>query len=194
MTINCLNAKRISDGLRSRGFDAPIVMGGAHVTAVPEQTLGDFTTVDYAVLGEGEESFLDLLETLAADRPIEDVKGVAWRSSTGEVVINEQRAFIRDLDRLPFPAWDLLDDFPRSYPSSLLESRRVPAAGIMTSRGCPFHCTFCDNRVFGTRVRHFSADYSLRMIHHLVENFRIRDLMIFDDNFLLDERKVVRDL
>ena len=190
MTINCLNAKRISEELRNQGFQSPIVMGGAHITAVPEITLREFTAVDYAVLGEGEETFLELLETLGSNGPIQNVKGIAWRRAPGEIVINDRRPFIQDLDKLPFPAWDLLDDFPRSYPSSLLESKRVPAAGIMTSRGCPFHCTFCDNTVFGTRVRNFSADYSLKMIRHLIDNYQIKDLMFFDDNFLLSKEKL----
>jgi anaerobic magnesium-protoporphyrin IX monomethyl ester cyclase len=91
---------------------------------------------------------------------------------------------------LPLPAWDLLDDFPKSYPSSLLESKRLPSTAIMTSRGCPFSCTFCDHRVFGSRVRHFSADYALNMIRYLRENYGIRDLMILDDNFLIHKRKL----
>jgi radical SAM superfamily enzyme YgiQ (UPF0313 family) len=60
----------------------------------------------------------------------------------------------------------------------------------MTSRGCPYHCTFCDNKIFGTRVRHFSAEYTLKMIDHLIDNYGIKDLMILDDNFLLDRKKL----
>ena len=190
MTINCVNASTIADAIRQAGCTAPIVLGGAHATAVPTSTLAAFTSIDYAVLGEGEHTFLELIDTLDAAQPVETVRGLAWRDMTGSVVINQPRPFIDDLESLPFPAWDLLDDFPGSYPSSLLESKRVPAAGIMTSRGCPFHCTFCDNRIFGTKVRHFSAGYTLSMIRHLVESYGIRDLMFFDDNFLLDKQKL----
>ena len=190
MTINCLNAKRIAEELKGAGCKAPIVLGGAHMTAVPVQTMRAFESVEYGVIGEGEITFLDLIETLADHRPVAGVQGLVWRDATGAVVMNDRRPFIENLDSLPIPAWDLLEGFPDRYPSSLLESKRVPAAGIMTSRGCPFSCTFCDNRVFGTKVRHFSADYSLRMIRHLVSEYAIKDLMVLDDNFLLDREKL----
>jgi len=190
MTINCMNAQSISEELRRNGFTSSIVMGGAHITAAPIETLSKFNAIDYGVVGEGETTFLELIEKLGNDQTVEDVKGIAWRDKEGHIKINPHRPFIEDLDKLPFPAWDLLENFPENYPSSLLESKRLPAAGIMTSRGCPFHCTFCDNRVFGTKVRHFSASYTLRMIKHLIDNYGIKDLMILDDNFLINKKKL----
>jgi anaerobic magnesium-protoporphyrin IX monomethyl ester cyclase len=190
MTINCLNANRIASLLRQRGFASPIVMGGAHVSAVPRETLEAFPAIDVGVIGEGEITFLDILEKLKTGRTIDRVNGIALRDADGQVVVNEPRPPIENLDSLPFPAWDLLDGFPDRYPSSLLESKRLPSAGIMTSRGCPFHCTFCDHRVFGSRVRQFSADYTLQMIRYLIETFGIKDLMILDDNFLINKRKL----
>ena len=190
MTINSLNANTIARELKKRGLTAPVILGGAHVTAVPVDTLRALESIDYAVLGEGEVTFLELLQRLDAGQPIDDVKGIAWRDQTGSVVINATRPPIQDLDMLPFPAWELLPGFPGSYPSSLLESKRLPAAGIMTSRGCPYHCTFCDHRVFGSRLRHFSAEYTLSMIRHLVQAYGIRDLMVLDDNFLINKKKL----
>ena len=190
MTINCLNANKVARELKSRGLTVPVILGGAHVTAVPKETLETLESIDYAVLGEGEVTFLELLQRLDAGQPVEDVQGVAWRDETGKVVINPPRPPIQDLDMLPFPAWELLPGFPESYPSSLLESKRLPAAGIMTSRGCPYHCTFCDHRVFGSKLRHFSAEYTLSLIRHLVQNYGIKDLMILDDNFLINKKKL----
>jgi anaerobic magnesium-protoporphyrin IX monomethyl ester cyclase len=190
MTINCLDAGALARALKERGLLAPIVLGGAHVSAVPRETLEAFPDIDYGVVGEGEATLAELLDRLGNRESLQQVDGLAWRDPEGRVVINRPRRPLENLDELPLPAWDLLEGFPSRYPSSLLESRRLPAAGIMTSRGCPFHCTFCDNRVFGSRVRHFSAEYTLRMIRHLVDRFGIRDLMILDDNFLLDRRKL----
>jgi radical SAM superfamily enzyme YgiQ (UPF0313 family) len=190
MTINCLNVDRIGQELKKRGFSSPIVLGGAHISAVPEETLERFRSIDFGVIGEGEVTFLEIIETIEKGKSVEDIRGVVWRDNNGRIKINETRKPIENLDMLPLPAWDLLDNFPKNYPHSLLESKRLPAAAIMTSRGCPFDCTFCDHRVFGSRVRHFSADYTLEMIKHLVDRYKIKDMMILDDNFLLDRKKV----
>jgi radical SAM superfamily enzyme YgiQ (UPF0313 family) len=192
MTINILNAGGLAEELRRRGFGGPIILGGAHVTAVPVDTLDAFPSIDFGVLGEGELTLLELLDTIHDGRSPEGVRGIVQRDANRQIVLNDSRPFIADLDSLPMPAWDLLDGFPAKYPSSLLESKRVPAAGIMTSRGCPFQCTFCDNRVFGRKVRHFSAEYSLNMIRHLIATYGIKDLMFFDDNLMLNEKKLAQ--
>src|SRR5262249_4326266 len=67
------------------------------------------------------------------------------------------------------------------------ETKRTPAASVITSRGCPFHCTFCDTAVFGSKVRFHSADYTLRMLRHLIDTYGIRDVMFYDDNFFINE-------
>lgn len=189
-TINVYNASRIADGLRGNGFTGPIVLGGAHVTAVPVATLGRFSSVDYAVIGEGELTLLELIEALECGREIRDLEGVAWRDSVGRPVVNPPRPRIQDLDSLPFPAWDLLPNFPGGYPHNALETKRLPAASVITSRGCPGQCTFCDTSVFGSKVRQHSAEYTLRMIRHLRSTYGVRDLMFLDDNFLLDRKKL----
>jgi radical SAM superfamily enzyme YgiQ (UPF0313 family) len=191
MTINCLNADKIARALRDKGFTAPIVIGGAHVSAVPVETLKRFEAIDYGVIGEGEITFLDLLTSLQNNSPVNGIAGLVWRDKGQQIVINSPRPPIENLDMLPLPAWDLLDGFPAKYPHSLLESKRIPAAAIMTSRGCPFDCTFCDHRVFGSKVRHFSADYTLAMIRHLIEQYGVRDLMVLDDNFLVHTKKLM---
>ena len=189
-TINVQNAVRMANELRAKGFAGPIVLGGAHVTAVPAETFERFQVFDYGVIGEGEATFLELIETLQHSRPVSNVRGLAWRSSPGEIVVNSPRPMIEDLDSLPLPAWDLLPDFPDAYPHSALETRRLPAASVITSRGCPYQCTFCDTAIFGCRVRQHSAEYTLNMIRHLRRNYGVRDLMFLDDNFILNRKKL----
>ena len=189
-TINIHNAAELAGRLKLAGFDRPIVLGGAHVTAVPVETLKRLKAFDIGVLGEGELTFLELLRRYQRGESVADVAGIAHRSGLDGVEVNPQRPFIEDLDQLPLPAWDLLPEFPDGYPHSPLETKRLPAASIITSRGCPFSCTFCDNTVFGTRVRHHSARYTLAMIRHLKERYGVRDLMILDDNFLLNRDKL----
>jgi anaerobic magnesium-protoporphyrin IX monomethyl ester cyclase len=190
MTINFMNTQKIASFMKANFQSVPIIIGGPHLTAAPIETMSKYPEFDYGVFGEGEITFLEILEKLKLNKQITNVKGLVWRNKENQIVINEPRPYIENLDDLPFPAWDLLENFPEQYPLSILESKRLPAASIMTSRGCPFHCTFCDNKIFGTKVRHFSAGYTIRMINHLIENYGIKDLMILDDNFLLNRNKL----
>ncbi|HEY3388484.1 MAG TPA: radical SAM protein [Prolixibacteraceae bacterium] len=189
-TINIQNANRIADELRSKGFTGPIVLGGAHVSAAPEVTFMRMKAFDYGVIGEGEITFLELIENIEKKLPTQDILGIVWRDRLGQAHINPPRPLISDLDILPLPAWDLLPNFPQGYPHSALETKRLPAASILTSRGCPFQCTFCDRAIFGSKVRQHSAEYTLNMIRNLKDSYGIKDLMILDDNFILDKEKL----
>ncbi len=147
----------------------PIVLGGAHATALPVETLERFDTIDYCVYGEGEVTFLKLIELIGTNGSVENVKGITWRNILGEIIKNPPRPLIKELDSLPLPAWDILHNFPDGYPHNVLETKRIPATSIIASCSCPMHCTFCDRAVFGSIVRHHSADYTIKMIQYLVE-------------------------
>lgn len=190
MTINFMNAQKIATFLKEKFNSIPIALGGAHITATPLETMTNYSCFDFGIIGEGERTFLELIEKFKNYDSLKEIEGIIWRDDDNRIIINEGRPVIENLDILPFPAWDLLKGFPDKYPLSILESKRLPAASIMTSRGCPYNCTFCDNRIFGTKVRHFSADYSTRMIDYLINNFGIKDIMILDDNFLLNNKKL----
>ncbi len=190
MTINFGNAHMIARFIKKEAPRKMVVLGGPHLTAAPIETMRNYPEFDYGVFGEGEITFLEMVEKIKNNEPFEEIEGIVWRNNENEIILNKTRPFIENLDVLPFPAWDLLEGFPERYPHSILESKRLPAASIMTSRGCPFHCTFCDNKIFGTKVRHFSAEYTLGMIKHLIDVYRIKDLMILDDNFLLNREKL----
>lgn len=104
------------------------IVGGAHATALPEETLREFPAFDMAVFGEGELTSYELVEAVTNGNSLSDIKGLCYRKDN-EVLCNSRRDWIGNLDELPFPAWDL---YPRSkvYP-------------IMATRGCPFRCNFC---------------------------------------------------
>jgi len=189
-TINIHSAARLADGLKAAGFEGPIVVGGPHITAAPVATLEKFPSLDCGVVGEGEATLLEFLDRVSAGMPPDDVLGLVWRDPEGRPHANAPRPLIRELDDLPLPAWDLLADFPKAYPLSVLETKRLPAAAIITSRGCPFSCTFCDSRVFGHSLRAHSAEYTMNMIRFLRQRYGIRDLMMLDDNFILRQQRL----
>ncbi|MFX0204107.1 MAG: B12-binding domain-containing radical SAM protein [Candidatus Hodarchaeota archaeon] len=190
MTTHILNANAIADGLKRNGLASPIVIGGPHFTATPVETLQRSPSIDYGVVGEGEITFLELIQKISNNIDVKDLQGLAWRQDDGSIIVNSPRSMIKNLDILPLPAWDLLPNFPHAYPHNALETKRLPAASIITSRGCPHKCTFCDRAVFGSVVRSHSSEYTLDMIRHLKDNYGIKDLMILDDNFLLDKTKL----
>lgn len=189
-TINIHNANLLAEQIKAAGLTCPIVVGGAHMTAIPVETMEQFPAIDIGVIGEGEITFMELVERVEENAALSGVLGTVFRDGLSQNVVNPARPVIDDLDILPMPAWDLLPDFPDGYTHSALETKRLPSASIITSRGCPYSCTFCDNAVFGTSVRQHSAEYTLRMIRHLEENFGIRDLMVLDDNFILKRDKL----
>jgi len=89
-----------------------------------------------------------------------------------------------ELDDLPFPAWDLLPDFPKAYPLAIYDCPAGPVATIAASRGCPFHCKFCDTSTFGARVRYYSPKKVFEMMTHLHTKYGVRHVLFVDDLFL----------
>ncbi len=128
-----------------------LICGGPLPTVSPEEFLGTF---DLAVIGEGEETVLDLLRSLDSDRgPY--VSGVAYLNGAGRLTFTRPRGQAHDLDSLPFPARDLYDH--RSYKEYFTKHHGYTITSMVTSRGCPFDCEFCSRPVFGNTYRTRSA-------------------------------------
>jgi anaerobic magnesium-protoporphyrin IX monomethyl ester cyclase len=105
--------------------------------------------VDYAIIGEGEQTLLELADALtgrSAVRP-EDVPGIAFRTPAGAIVKTRSRSPIRDLDSLPFPAWDLID--VEKYRRAWMSRHGFFSMNMITTRGCPFHCNWCAKPIYG---------------------------------------------
>ena len=182
-TISIFNAAQVAEKIKEKNKNIITILGGPHITAVPMETMEKFTQFDIGVIGEAEETIIELLNHLNKNLPVDDIKGLVIKDGN-YLKVTERRSFIKDLDNLPFPAWDLLPDLLKYYQPAADSLYRSPTTLLITSRGCPGQCIFCDRSVFGNHIRGFSADYVIRMIKHLQEHFGIRDLFIEDDNFL----------
>jgi radical SAM superfamily enzyme YgiQ (UPF0313 family) len=189
-TISITNAARIAGGLKAADPQVVTVVGGSHVSAVPKATLQAFIDLDYGIIGEGEISFFDFLDALRDGRDVSAAAGLVYRSAGGEVVANERTPYIDDLDSLPLPAWDLVPDFPHRFQPSLLSYRRSPVATLVTSRGCPFSCSFCDRSTSGKLGRYHSVQSVLRHCRHLVD-LGVRHIIFYDDLFTVKRKRVV---
>jgi len=168
----------------ARPFVSTIIMGGPHVSVWGQEIFRQCPELDLGVVGEGEETMVELMAALAAGRSPAGVPGVIGKSFVGP-----SRPLISDLDTIPFPARDLLPLDRYHYPFS--KTRRITT--LFTSRGCPFECIFCDKSIFGTRWRARSAQNILAEIDELVERFNIPSMIIYDDLFTLDDERT-RDI
>lgn len=161
-----------------------VVIGGPQVTAEPYKTMEENLNFDIGVMGEGEITVRELAFALDKGSGLENIKGLLLRRK-GSVFYSGSRDFIQDLDTLPFPTWDLLPDIRNNYQPAVFTSRRFPAFSIITSRGCPSMCTFCDKAVFGSKFRAHSAEYCIEMIEKLKLEYGIKEFVISDDNFVV---------
>jgi len=184
-------AGEIAEEIKSRSKDVRIIIGGAHVTAVPEDTFARFASFDFGVIGEGEETLRALISAFECNHNLGKVDGIVYRKG-GKIIITPHRKFIEDLDSLPPPAWDLLPRIDKFYKPTLLNYKRLPSASLVTSRGCPGRCAFCDTKVFGSRYRVHSAEYVLKMIRHLKQKYGIRDICFYDDVFTLFKKRLAK--
>jgi radical SAM superfamily enzyme YgiQ (UPF0313 family) len=130
--------------LRARHPKLPIVCGGEHFTAVPDLSMQQ-APIDYLALGEGEETAIALFRALEMGIDTSLIAGIAFRKPDGTVQKNPRRDRIRNIDELPWPAWDLFD--VRAYDEHKLVTgihygRTVP---ILATRGCPYQCTYCSS-------------------------------------------------
>jgi radical SAM superfamily enzyme YgiQ (UPF0313 family) len=190
-TISIHNAGRIASRLKALVPGAVVTVGGPHVSALPEGTLAQFPGFDYGVVGEGERSYPALLDRLAAGANPRDVPGLVWRED-GVVRANPRAPYLEgdDLDRLPEPAWDLVPDFPLRFQPNVFNYRATPVASVITSRGCPFSCTFCDRSTSGRRGRFHGLEYVVAMCRRL-EGLGVKHVLFYDDLFTVNRRRVV---
>ena len=152
-----------------------IILGGIHASSMPEEVLKDYPRIDFVVRREGEETIVQMLN----DEQLEKIDGVSYRKN-GKIVHNKDSLFLEDLDKLPFPARDLLP--MQKYFS--FEARAYPIDYIVSGRGCPYRCTFCaDFITSGRKLRIRSAENIVAEVEHLVNEYGVKEIDFQDDNF-----------
>ena len=172
MTHEIQRAAQVAEIAKGILPEAITVVGGAHATALPAQTLAEFSSFDVAVFGEGEYTFSEFVSAIGNVRSWQNIKGIAYRVGNS-IETNEPRDLINNPSELPFPAWEL---YPRSnvYP-------------IITARGCPFRCNFC-MRVLGDRVRKRAPENVINELKSVLKTYNPRFIHFVDETFTIDKR------
>lgn len=183
-TPNFPRALRLA-ALARKHTRARIVLGGVHATAIPEFIMTRHADlIDCVVCGEGERTMLDL----ADNRELADIPGIVYRDGD-QVRRTPVRPFIEELDTIPPPARDLI---PQGlFRPNAHNVRYKECMTILTSRGCPYNCSFCAARLTsGTRYRTHSAEYVLDEMQMLVRDYGARQIIITDDTFTLNRARL----
>ncbi|MFA5323589.1 MAG: radical SAM protein [Smithella sp.] len=183
-STDLFSVKKSLQIVRKKRPDIKIILGGAHPSAFPEQTMQYFEEADFAIRGEAEQGLVDLIKYFSHPDTIkrEEIPGLIWRKDSG--IKCNAPVFNENLDSLGSPDWNLINPLHYPFQTSYLTKSKIVAPLIMT-RGCPYHCTFCSCRsVTGHKIRAHSVSYMIREIKFLQSNFGIREFCFIDDNFL----------
>ncbi|MDP8222629.1 MAG: radical SAM protein [Candidatus Lernaella stagnicola] len=183
-------AGQIAAAVKERLPACAMIVGGAHVTSRPEQTLAEYPGFDFGVMGEAELTAVDLFDAITGGGSAASIAGVVYRED-GLIRRTGPRDLIDDLDELPLPAWDLLPDLAATYAPSPQSIYRLPSTILFTARGCPYGCTFCDRSVFGRSLRLHSAKRVWEMMEHLYRHYGIIDFAFHDESLLIHEGRLV---
>lgn len=184
--------KKYLEEVKKINKNTTTVIGGPHPSAMPKECFDYYQELlDFAFVGEAEIGFPQLIEKLKKAEKINTnslrgIPGLVWRNGS-KIEINSPK-FPIDLDSLGFPSWDLIK--PETYPHAPIGgfARRFPVAYILSSRSCPFQCTFCAAKaIHGMVFRRRSLEDVIKEVKYLINKRGIKELHILDDNFTLNQ-------
>ena len=182
-------APKLAEQVKAENPNITIVLGNYHATFNAERILQKYSSVDVIVRGEGEYTSLELAKCLENNGDIEEVEGIAFRKNR-RIVLTPERPLIKDVDSLPFPDRDLVD---ASYNCAIYGVRVASKkfSTLISSRGCPFNCSFCGCRKFARGI------WRPRSVENIVDELALlqsqgyEQFLFVDDNFTLNPKRVM---
>lgn len=172
--------------IKKKTPQSKIILGGPHATIFSDMVIAH-PSVDYVAISEAEYTVKELIKCLGNNIEPNEVLGLYWKERNGKIHKNPRRPFAENLDKLPVPRYEIFN--PDNYfPAVHIRGRRVH--NIITSRGCPFKCTFCSaTEVYGNRYRYQSIERSIREMKFLKDKMGVDSLQIYDDNFTTSRKR-----
>jgi len=184
-TVIFTSAVEMAQRLKEAMPSVPIVLGGYHVTIEPERAMAN-ACFDVGVIDEGEFTMAELVEHFKGTKALEDIHGLVYRVPTGNLHFTPPRKKLQNLDELPFPARHLLP--PNLYKPIPIDEHGLPKFAMITSRGCPHGCLFCQKARSGYRSN--SPGYIVDEVQHLVRDFGVQDIAFVDSLFCPNTKRV----
>ena len=181
-TSTVKTAYKLLDMIKEKVKNVLTVIGGPHVTFLPEEALAH-SGVDVVAIGEGEQTLYELLDAYEKGKDLSEVKGLAYKKENGQIEYTPPRPFIQNLDEIPFPARDLVN-YERYRWNGVLE------APMLTTRGCTFQCQYCSSsEMMGRRYRMRSVDNVIEEIREVQDKYHVKDIEFIDDTFTLNMKR-----
>jgi radical SAM superfamily enzyme YgiQ (UPF0313 family) len=171
---------------------AKIIVGGPHVSALPKETLEELESVDYVCKGEGEKTFEDFLLYLQGRKRLDDIPGLFYRKDDG-IYSNPPRELMKSTELEQYHIdWEKIMEHGQYEQKLVYMKEPQPALSVITTRGCPFQCTFCDEgNIWKRKVRMRTIDDVINEIIYLIQKYRIEHFNILDDTFTLVKSRVL---
>lgn len=193
MTIQYKKAIQLAQEIKKYKKNLPVVIGGVHISTLPQSLHPIF---DFGVVGEGEETLLEVLELFNKKRffsvrELKKTRGLVLRDG-GKVIVTEERPLIEPLDRLPVVDRSLIHKNYFNFCPLTSWGEFGRQGAILTSRGCPYRCVFCSTRCFWKKVRYHSIDHVVKDVKDLIDNYDVSHIQIWDDLFTLDKNRLLQ--
>lgn len=193
--IPCLTPERkkalkTAEMAKKAGKNILVVMGGVHPTIMYQQLLDNYPFVDICVLGEGEKTFLEIVQ----GKNLPEIQGIAFKKDK-EIVLTPPREYVENLDEIPFPAWHLID--LQRYPArgsgifNGVDLSKEARISVIFSRGCVGRCNFCSTWWIWKGWRCRSAKNMADELEVLNKKFKISHFCFSDDTLTVDKSKIL---
>jgi anaerobic magnesium-protoporphyrin IX monomethyl ester cyclase len=192
MTPFIHRASELADIIKETDKNCLIIIGGSHANALGKDLLIDGTSFDIVVRGEGEETLLEIIQKVnsPSSASLLDILGISFRRN-GTVIENPPRPHIQNLDSLDYPTREASNQ--THYELPIKWALKKPFATVITSRGCPFSCTFCNvHETFGRKVRFRSTENIMEEIRDLKIRMGIKDIIFYDDTLTVNKERVLK--
>ncbi|MCZ2393077.1 MAG: B12-binding domain-containing radical SAM protein [Chitinophagales bacterium] len=194
-TTDWISDRSLIEHIKIKFPKAIIVSGGEHMTAIPEISLKQCPSLQIAIIGEGEDTILDLVDAIEQGKNLENVKGIVYKNENNEIIVNPRRARMVDIRNTPYPAWEELD--LTLYPKHTGNTATLP---ILATRGCPFQCTFCSSPImWGTKYIMRTPEEVITEMRYNIEHFHTNSFDFFDltaiikKNWVIEFAKLIKE-
>lgn len=180
-TVDWLYLKHIINKITDFNPDIKIILGGEHITALPSFCYEECPSIFACVLGEGEETIVELVDAIKHNKNLSTIPGLYYKNEDGELIKTSKRQRLKNIDDIPIPQWDLLPTktyFQKNLSFGVGNKRTLP---ILATRGCPYKCSFCSSPdMWGTRYYMRSVTNVVDEIEYLINNYNVENIDLYD--------------